>query len=59
MQLGALAYADSLDIVLSSQSILAQAQRETGLDDFGPTGFIQHLLLWRACRVRVPHTCST
>tara|TARA_R110002124_G_scaffold57625_4_gene161148 strand:+ start:3534 stop:4748 length:1215 start_codon:yes stop_codon:yes gene_type:complete len=43
MQLGALAYADSLDIVLSSQSILAQAQRETGLEDFGPTGFIQRL----------------
>ena len=41
MQLGALAYADSLDIVLSSQSILAQAQRETGLEDFGPTGFSQ------------------
>tara|TARA_R110002073_G_scaffold2129_9_gene14781 strand:+ start:546 stop:1760 length:1215 start_codon:yes stop_codon:yes gene_type:complete len=43
MQLGALAYADSLDIVLSSQSILAEAQRETGLEDFGPTGFIQRL----------------
>lgn len=43
MQLGALAYADTLDIVLSSQSILAEAQRETGLEDFGSTGFIQRL----------------
>ena len=38
-QSGALAYADSLAIDITSQSILEEAQKLTGLDDFGPPDY--------------------
>lgn len=44
-QQGALEYARTLDIELQSASILAEAQRATGLSDFGPQDFLQRLQL--------------
>ena len=38
-QLAARAYAETLDIGLSSESILAEASERTGLNDFGPEDF--------------------
>ena len=38
-QLAARAYADTLDIGLNSESILAEARERTGLSDFGPEDF--------------------
>lgn len=42
-QQGARDYADTLTVELSSQSILQEAQRTTGLADFGPPEFVQRL----------------
>lgn len=42
-QQGALAYADTLTVELNSQGILREAQRATGLTDFGPPEFVQRL----------------
>ena len=44
-QLGALAYAETLQIELTSQSILQQASQTTGLDDFGSPDFLERLEL--------------
>ncbi|MDG2273612.1 MAG: sulfotransferase, partial [Halioglobus sp.] len=44
-QLGALAYAETLQIELTSQSILQQASQATGLDDFGSPDFLERLEL--------------
>jgi hypothetical protein len=44
-QQGALAYADTLSFDLDSQSLLQEAQRVTGLADFGPPDFLQRLAL--------------
>ena len=45
MQLSALAYAETLQIELTSQSILHEASQATGLDDFGPPDFLERLEL--------------
>ncbi len=42
-QQGALAYAETLQIELSCDSILKEARRTTGLADFGPTDFLGRL----------------
>jgi len=44
-QRGALAYAESLSIHLTPDSILEEARQLTGLDDFGPDDFIERLSL--------------
>jgi hypothetical protein len=44
-QQGALAYAESLDIELSPESILGEAREATGLEDFGPADFLTRLQL--------------
>jgi Sulfotransferase family len=44
-QSGALAYADTLQIDLASQSILGEAQQLAGLKDFGPPDFLARLEL--------------
>ena len=45
MQRSALAYAETLQIELTSQSVLQEASQVTGLDDFGPAGFLPRLEL--------------
>jgi hypothetical protein len=45
-QKGALAYADTLELDLSVEAVLAKASEETGLDDFGPDDFRERLALW-------------
>lgn len=42
-QQGAIAYADSLQLDLNRDSILAEARQVTGLEDFGPPDFLQRL----------------
>jgi len=42
-QQAALAYGDSLTIELSVDSILGEARKKTGLDDFGPNDFLERL----------------
>jgi hypothetical protein len=42
-QQGALDYADTLRLELSSASLLQEARRATGLSDFGPQDFLQRL----------------
>lgn len=44
-QRGALAYADTLQVELSSHSILQEARQATGLENFGPTDFLERLEL--------------
>jgi hypothetical protein len=46
LQRGALAYADTLELDLSVDAVLAQAAQATGLDDFGPDDFRERLALW-------------
>ena len=43
MQQAALDYGDTLDIDLQPTSILQQASKHTGLDDFGPEDFLRRL----------------
>lgn len=43
MQRSALEYAETLEIELTSQSILQEASQATGLDDFGPKDFLARL----------------
>jgi hypothetical protein len=45
MQLSALAYAETLQIELTSQSVLQEASQATGLEDFGPPDFLARLEL--------------
>ncbi len=45
MQLSALAYAETLQIELTSQSVLQEASQATGLEDFGPPDFLAGLEL--------------
>ncbi|MDG2048366.1 MAG: sulfotransferase [Halioglobus sp.] len=45
VQRSALAYAETLEIELTSQSILQEASQVTGLDDFGQSDFLQRLEL--------------
>lgn len=45
MQRSALAYAETLEIELTSQSILHEASQATGLDDFGSLDFVARLEL--------------
>ena len=42
-QRGALAFGEAAGVELSRESILAEARRETGLDDFGSGDFLQRL----------------
>ena len=42
-QQGAVAYGESLSIDLTPDSILGEAREATGLDDFGPEGFMERL----------------
>ena len=42
-QQDAMAYVDTLKVELNSHSILQDAQQLTGLEDFGPTDFLQRL----------------
>ncbi|MFT4822170.1 MAG: hypothetical protein ACI9DH_000264 [Halioglobus sp.] len=42
-QLAARAYGDTLDIELSRDSILREAQHKTGLSDWGPSDFLERL----------------
>lgn len=44
-QRGALAYAETLQIELTRHSILQEARRATGLEDFGPSDFLTRLEL--------------
>jgi Sulfotransferase family len=45
-QRGALAHADTLELDLGVEAVLAQASQATGLDDFGPDDFRERLALW-------------
>ena len=45
-QKGALAYAETLELDLGVDAVLADAVRATGLDDFGPDDFRERLALW-------------
>jgi hypothetical protein len=45
-QKGALAHADTLELDLGVEAVLAQASQATGLDDFGPGDFRERLALW-------------
>jgi hypothetical protein len=45
MQQGAVDYGESLVIELTPDSIMAEAREVTGLDDFGPTDFLERLSL--------------
>jgi hypothetical protein len=44
-QKGALAYADTLELDLGVEAVLAKASEATGLDDFGPDDFRERLAL--------------
>lgn len=46
LQKGALAYADTLELDLGVDAVLAKASKATGLDDFGPDDFRERLALW-------------
>lgn len=46
LQRGALAYADTLELDLGVEAVLARASEATGLDDFGPDDFRERLALW-------------
>jgi hypothetical protein len=43
MQRGALEYGDTLTVELARESILAEAEQNTGLSDWGPDDFLQRL----------------
>lgn len=45
-QKGALAYADTLELDLGVEAVLAKASQATGLDDFGADDFRERLALW-------------
>jgi len=45
-QKGAIAYADTLELALGVEAVLAQAAQATGLEDFGPDDFRERLALW-------------
>ena len=46
LQKAGLVYADTLDLDLGVDAVLARASKTTGLDDFGPDDFRERLALW-------------
>jgi hypothetical protein len=46
LQKAALAYADTLELDLRVEAVLARASQATGFDDFGPDDFRERLALW-------------
>ncbi len=46
LQRAGLAYAETLELDLSVEAVLAKASETAGLDDFGPSDFTDRLALW-------------